>query len=92
MRARHIAQQNGVRYAYTGNIHDETGGSTYCHPCGRNIIGRDGYVLTAWHLSDEGHCQFCGTPCAGVFDGPPGTWGAKRQPVRLADAAGSASR
>ena len=29
-------------------------------------------------------CQSCGTLCAGVFDGRPGTWGPRRQPVRLA--------
>jgi len=33
-RARRIAMKNGVRYAYTGNVHDEAGGSTYCHQCG----------------------------------------------------------
>jgi pyruvate formate lyase activating enzyme len=84
-RARRIAMQNGVRYAYTGNVHDEAGGSTSCHQCGHKLIGRDWYVLTAWHLTEAGRCQFCGTACGGVFAGPPGTWGAKRRPVRLAN-------
>ena len=83
-RARRLAIKNGVRYAYTGNVHDAAGGSTYCHQCKEKIIGRDWFVLTAWHLTPDGRCQFCGTPSAGVFAGPPGTWGAKRQPVRLA--------
>ncbi len=83
--ARQIAMQNGVRYAYTGNVHDEDGGSTYCHACLQKIIGRDWYVITEWHLTPDGRCEFCDTPCAGVFVGPPGQWGAKRQPVRLAD-------
>jgi len=82
-RARDIAIKNGLRYVYTGNIHDETGGSTYCHHCKKKLIGRDWYVLKEWHLADTGACEFCGTPCAGVFNGPPGDWGAKRQPVRL---------
>src|SRR3954469_19505649 len=30
-RARRIAMANGLRYAYTGNVHDEDGGSTDCH-------------------------------------------------------------
>jgi pyruvate formate lyase activating enzyme len=81
--ARRIALKNGVRYSYTGNVHDEEGGSTYCHQCGRRLIGRDWYVMTAWNLTDDGRCQFCGAACAGVFEGPPGTWGAKRMPVRL---------
>ena len=83
--ARRIAVKNGLRYAYTGNVHDEEGGSTYCHHCGRKLIGRDWYVMTDWHLTDDGLCLSCGTPCAGVFEGPPGNWGAKRLPIRLQD-------
>jgi pyruvate formate lyase activating enzyme len=86
--ARRIALKNGIRYAYTGNVHDEEGGRTTCHACGTTLIGRDWYVLTEWTLSRDGRCESCGTPCAGVFDGPPGTWGAKRMPVRLKDFAG----
>jgi pyruvate formate lyase activating enzyme len=82
-RARAIAQSNGVRYAYTGNVHDEAGGSTRCHACGERLIGRDWYTLTEWKLTDDGHCRRCGAVCAGVFDGPPGQWGARRRPVRL---------
>ena len=84
-RARAIAMENGLRYAYTGNVHDRRGGSTYCHKCGTQLIGRDWYVLTAWNLTDDGRCAACGEACAGVFEGPPGTWGARRQPVRLAN-------
>jgi pyruvate formate lyase activating enzyme len=83
--ARRIAVKNGIRYAYTGNVHDEEGGSTYCHHCGSKLIGRDWYVMTAWNLTDDGRCKVCGTACAGVFDGQPGRWGAKRLPVRLKD-------
>ncbi len=82
-RARQIAQSNGVRYAYTGNVHDRVGDTTFCHSCGNALIVRDWYQLKEWHLTDEGHCQNCGTACAGVFDGSPGNWGARRQPVVL---------
>ncbi len=82
-RAREIALRNGVRYAYTGNVHDETGGSTYCHSCGKTLVGRDWYVLTDWNLTEDGACRSCATPCPGVLEPEPGTWGAKRQPVRL---------
>ena len=84
-RAREIARGYGLRYVYTGNVHDEAGSSTYCHACGEKLIGRDWYVLTAWNLTDDGRCRACGVACAGVFEGGPGTWGAKRQPVRLSD-------
>ena len=82
-RARRIALKNRVRYAYTGNIHDEEGGSTYCHQCYQKLIGRDWYVLSDWNLTDDGRCKFCSAACAGVFEERPGVWGAKRLPVSL---------
>ncbi len=84
-RAREIARSYGLRYVYTGNVHDEDGGSTWCHHCGERLIGRDWYVLTAWNLDEKGRCRRCQTPCPGVFEARPGSWGARRQPVRLAD-------
>ncbi len=84
-RARRIAIKNGVRYAYTGNVHDEAGGSTYCHQCGETLIGRDWYVITAWNLTADGRCRRCGSAPAGLFEARPGAWGARRLPVRLKD-------
>jgi pyruvate formate lyase activating enzyme len=84
-RARAIAMESGLRYAYTGNVHDLDGGSTYCHRCGQRLIGRDWYVLSDWNLTEEGCCRFCDEPCAGLFERSPGTWGARRLPVRLRD-------
>ncbi len=83
-RARRIAQEHGLHYAYTGNVHDRRGGSTYCSSCGELLIARDWYTLGAWNLTPQGNCRFCGTPCAGRFDAHPGKWGARRQPVQLA--------
>ncbi len=82
-RARAIARANGVRYAYTGNVHDEDGGSTYCHACGSRLIGRDWYVITAWRLTEDGRCPDCGAACSGVFEAQPGAWGRRRLPVRM---------
>ena len=83
-RARRIALRNGVRYAYTGNVHDPEGGSTACHGCGETLIGRDWFELSEWALTADGRCRSCGTSCAGVFDAQPGAWGARRLPVLLA--------
>jgi len=84
-RAREIALRNGVRYAYVGNVHDPEADSTRCHQCGQLLIGRDWYRLTAWNLTSQGTCPGCQTPCAGVFEPEPGSWGPKRLPVRLAE-------
>jgi len=85
MRARRIARDNGLRYVYTGNIHDKDGGSTYCHGCGTRLIGRDWYELSDWNLTADGKCNKCGAACAGVFDVKPGRWGRRREPIRLRD-------
>lgn len=83
-RARTIALKNGLRYAYTGNVHDAEGGSTWCHQCGKLLIGRDWYELSTWNLDAQGRCTACGTPCSGIFESQPGNWGAQRLPVQLA--------
>ncbi|OMH33599.1 AmmeMemoRadiSam system radical SAM enzyme [Motiliproteus sp. MSK22-1] len=86
-RARKIAMKNGIRYAYTGNVHDRDGGSTFCHSCGALLIERDWYQLGHWGLTDTGCCQQCQSQLPGVFDGPPGSWGAQRLPIRLSSSA-----
>ena len=86
-RARDIAREAGVRYVYTGNIHDEEGQSTRCPSCDAVVVGRDWYRLTQWNVEmkeGKGCCGSCGEPIAGVFEGRPGTWGPRRLPVRLA--------
>jgi pyruvate formate lyase activating enzyme len=82
-RAREIAVANGVRYAYTGNVHDTGGSSTYCPGCGGRVVERDWYRLGEYQLSDDGHCLRCGTLLPGVYAGRPGGWGRRRLPVRI---------
>ena len=85
-RARSIALKNGLRYVYTGNIHDFPGSSTYCHHCGGILIGRDWYELSTWNLAFDGGCAVCmncATPVAGLFETRPGNWGSRRQPIHV---------
>ena len=84
IQAREIAMKNGVHYAYIGNAHDWKGDSTWCSGCGGLLIQRDWYVLGEWNLTPDGSCKVCGTPCAGVFEAAPGTWGSRRMPVHMA--------
>lgn len=81
--ARKIAMKNGIRYAYTGNVQDEEGGSTYCHHCHEKLIGRDRYEMNEWNVTEDGACRFCHAPCAGLFESQPGRWGARRMPMIL---------
>lgn len=83
-RARDIAMDNGLLFAYTGNVHDRQGDTTYCPNCGLELIVRDWYQLLVWNLTESGSCRQCGHSIAGVFQPKPGNWGSKRQAVRLA--------
>lgn len=87
LKARSIALKNGIRYAYTGNIHDKATQSTYCHNCGKLLIGRDWHQLSDWNLdfsgNHNGDCKGCGAPLPGVFEAEPGDWGRKRTPLRF---------
>ena len=77
-RARQQALDAGLRHVYTGNIVDVGGQGTTCAGCGARVIGRDGYRLLGWGLTDDGACRACGHRLAGRFAGPPGGWGARR--------------
>jgi pyruvate formate lyase activating enzyme len=83
LHARQIAIKNGVHYAYVGNVHDKSADSTYCHGCGKLLIGRDWYELSEWNLDESGNCKFCGVRCQGIFNPKPGNWGAKRKAVAM---------
>jgi pyruvate formate lyase activating enzyme len=85
LRARQIALNNGVRYAYVGNVHDTKASSTWCHKCGKLLIQRDWYQLGDWGITDDGRCRHCATVLPGVFEARPGQWGSRRQSVRLSD-------
>ncbi|MCH8177549.1 MAG: AmmeMemoRadiSam system radical SAM enzyme [Proteobacteria bacterium] len=82
-RARNIALANGVRYAYTGNVHDSEGSSTWCHDCGELLIERDWYQLGRWGLQENGSCARCGTRLRGYFEATPDAYEARRIPVRI---------
>ncbi len=82
-RARRIALDAGLRFVYTGNVHDPDGQTTRCPGCAEPVIVRDWYDLHAYRLTDDGRCLHCGHQLPGVFDGPAGDWGRRRLPVVL---------
>ncbi|MGD8977988.1 MAG: AmmeMemoRadiSam system radical SAM enzyme [Gammaproteobacteria bacterium] len=82
-RARRIAMDNGVRYAYTGNVYDPEGSSTWCHVCGARAIERAAYHIGGWGLDANGRCRSCQAVIPGRFDSTAGDQGARRRPVRI---------
>ncbi len=85
-RARAIARRAGLRYVYTGNVHDEEGGTTCCPACENPVIVRDWYDIRGYHLSDGGACLKCGAQLAGRYQKFGKPFGPRRIPVRLAGA------
>jgi pyruvate formate lyase activating enzyme len=79
-RARRIARAAGLRYVYTGNVHDADGDTTLCPSCSAAVIERDWYEILATNLKGSA-CGSCGTPIAGRFTDTIGTWGRKRMRV-----------
>jgi pyruvate formate lyase activating enzyme len=64
--ARDIAMEEGIHYAYVGNVPGHPGDNTYCHQCGELIIRRLGFSVLEMHLVD-GQCEYCGQPIPGVW-------------------------
>jgi pyruvate formate lyase activating enzyme len=83
-----IGMANGLRYVYTGNVHDTEGGTTFCPHCHEAVIARDWHRILNYRLDDTGHCRECGGEVAGryqAFDMAK-AFGPRRIPVRLAAA------
>ena len=64
-RARAIAMREGLKYVYTGNVHDREGDTTRCPGCGAALIERDWYKIEGYRLTADGHCPDCGTAIPG---------------------------
>jgi pyruvate formate lyase activating enzyme len=82
-RAREIGQLAGLHYVYTGNVHDEEGGTTYCPSCENAVVVRDWYDIRSYRLTDAGACTFCGTQLHGRYQKFGKPFGPKRIPIRL---------
>ncbi len=65
-RAYAIAQQEGVHYAYIGNVPGHNGNNTYCPNDKKLLIKRQGYMIEENHLID-GKCKYCNTKIPGIW-------------------------
>jgi pyruvate formate lyase activating enzyme len=82
-RARRIALDAGLRYVYTGNVHDKDGGTTYCPGCRQALIVRDWYQIQHYAVRADGSCPHCGIALAGRYEQFSEQFGRRRIPVRL---------
>jgi pyruvate formate lyase activating enzyme len=81
--AREIGLKEGIRYVYTGNVHDRTGGTTFCPACAKPVIVRDWHDIEQYALTPDGRCRNCTAPLPGRFERYDGSWGRRRMPVRV---------
>ena len=65
-RAYEIAREEGLHFAYVGNLPGNDGEHTYCPGCGRAVIRRVGYRIQANDLRGN-RCPHCDTVIAGVW-------------------------
>lgn len=69
VRAAEIGREAGLNYVYAGNLPGrvEDYESTHCPNCNRVLVKRQGYVVTAYHLTEQGNCLYCGAKIAGLW-------------------------
>jgi pyruvate formate lyase activating enzyme len=68
-RAKAIADAEGIRYGYVGNVPGHPAEHTYCPACGRAVVERRGYRINAINMTN-GVCNFCKGDVAGLWDSP----------------------
>ncbi|MFL6580833.1 MAG: AmmeMemoRadiSam system radical SAM enzyme [Burkholderiales bacterium] len=85
-RARAIARGEGLQYVYTGNVHDNEGGTTYCPGCAGVLVVRDWHRILAYNISTDGRCSKCGIQVAGRYGKFEQPFGARRIPVSISAA------
>jgi pyruvate formate lyase activating enzyme len=61
-----IAEGEGLKYVYTGNVPGNEKSDTKCPFCGATVIGRQGYSITLNNISG-GKCKKCGNEIKGVW-------------------------
>lgn len=60
LKAREIALDEGLKYAYSGNIMNEESESTYCPKCGEVIVRRRGFKVLENRIKGYNKCPDCG--------------------------------
>ena len=68
-----IAKDEGVNFAYIGNVPDTKYSNTYCPKCGSECIERDYMHVRKWNLALGNTCPSCGAsiPITGKYTNKP---------------------
>ncbi len=66
-RAKEIAEAEGLRFVYIGNLQTKNGGNTYCPDCKKLLIERDGYLVRQ-NIIYNGICPDCKIGIEGIWE------------------------
>ncbi len=65
-KAHRIAIEEGLHYAYVGNVPGHRAENTYCPKCQNTVIQRGGYTIQKLGIV-AGRCENCSTPIPGIW-------------------------
>jgi pyruvate formate lyase activating enzyme len=65
--AAQVADEQGLKYVYIGNVPGHERNSTFCPQCGEKIIERVHFAVTSLDVID-GNCRFCGHKIPGIWE------------------------
>jgi pyruvate formate lyase activating enzyme len=65
-----IAKEEGLSYAYLGNVPGHPLEHTYCSGCDQIAVKRYGFDIVKWNLDQNNKCKICGNqlPITGTLD------------------------
>lgn len=66
-RAKEIADAEGLKFVYIGNVPGNSATDTSCPKCHKLVVDRSGYHISEIHISD-GRCRYCNEEIAGMWD------------------------
>ncbi|AKB74684.1 pyruvate formate-lyase 1-activating enzyme [Methanosarcina lacustris Z-7289] len=69
--ARRIAQEEGMKYVYVGNVPGSDSNNTFCPNCGKTLITRGFFEIEKYEITPEKTCPVCGEniPIIGEYAG-----------------------
>ena len=67
LRAQKIAEEEGMKFIYIGNVPQQVGENTVCPECGRILIKRIGYNVLE-NLLNAGKCPDCNHKIPGIWN------------------------
>jgi pyruvate formate lyase activating enzyme len=59
-----VAKEEGLEYAYLGNVPGHPLEHTYCPSCKKVVVKRFGFEITGWFLDSKNNCKYCSYPIA----------------------------